>query len=141
VASAGGGRRRRYRLTLEGRCEAKLASQKQGRLAGGKGCHNEGVEIPMRAPEPRRSPLRPRAAFAQSHYLPVERPRERFSGAELDYDIRPFRFCPSCSCARIHSKAVSRTATIACMLIWMVDFSPRPRWSSNRTRFSSIRFF
>ena len=49
--------RRRYRLTPQGRREAKLALQKQGRLAGGKWCLNEGVEIPMRTPEPRRSPL------------------------------------------------------------------------------------
>jgi DNA-binding MarR family transcriptional regulator len=49
--------RRRYRLTPQGRREAKLALQKQGRLAGGKWCLNEGAVIPMRAPESRRSPL------------------------------------------------------------------------------------
>jgi DNA-binding MarR family transcriptional regulator len=49
--------RRRHRLTPHGRREAKRALQKQGRLVGGKWCLNEGDEIPVRTPEPRRSPL------------------------------------------------------------------------------------
>jgi DNA-binding MarR family transcriptional regulator len=49
--------RRRHRLTPQGRREAKRALQKQGRLIGGRWCLNEGGEIPVRTPEPRRSPL------------------------------------------------------------------------------------
>jgi DNA-binding HxlR family transcriptional regulator len=51
------GSRRRFRLTPEGRRDAKRALQKQGRLAGGKWCLNEGGEIPMRVQQPRRSPI------------------------------------------------------------------------------------
>jgi DNA-binding MarR family transcriptional regulator len=68
---AGGKRhRRRYRLTPQGRREGKRALQKQGQLVGGKWCLNEGGEIPVRRPEPQRSPLAASRRFLDAPRYP-----------------------------------------------------------------------